>query len=539
SLLFLIMTASDFFINQGFEYYPLGLLFILISLFIFTYAILAKHPKDIRLVLKKSSVFFASLFSLVIFISILKYVSLILYQRDSIWINYIFLVLAMMVYPYLRNYYYNLANKYCFTSVYNGRKLIAELSENLNSVLILKKMYKHIGDAIMKNIHPKSFYILIFDKNKKNYTLKYKKGTHLSSHCCFHSDKSSEKYLSQKCRVLSFDDFRLDFDLKSKNLIDALLDLKSEVFIPLSIKDKMIGIISLGEKESGDIYSEDDYEVLSLMAKQSAVSLENALNYEEIKDFNLKLEREVDLATKELRSANKKLKLLDQTKSEFISIASHQLRTPLTVIKGYISMLIDSNFGKLKEPQKQALSKVYDSNERLINLVENLLNISRIESGKLKFTIESNSIEKIVMSVMEELRAYAEGKGLVFSYHGPKERIPLLDIDAEKLRQSIMNLIDNAIKYTSKGFVKVNLINKLNKIIFCVEDSGLGIEPKELSILFKKFSRGTNTHLIDANGTGLGLFVAHKMIEAHKGKIWAESDGIDKGAKFYFELPIK
>jgi len=538
SLLFLVLTSSDFFINYGLEYYPLGSLFILVSLSIFAYIILIKHPKDNKLVLKKSSVFFVSLISLVILISILKYFSLIFHYKDSIWVNYIFLILAMFIYPYLRDYYYNLANKYFFTSSYSGRKLLAELSENLNSVLILRKMYKYIGDAITKSMHPKFLYILIFDKNKKKYIIKYKKGASSIHKNQFHYDKSSDKYLSQKCRVLNFNDFRSRFEFKSKNLIDMFIDLKSEIFIPLSIKDKMIGIIVLGVKKSGDIYNENDYEILSLMAKQIAVSLENALNYKEIKDFNLKLEKEIGLATKELRDANKKLRLLDQTKSEFISIASHQLRTPLTVVKGYISMLIDNNFGKLKNSQKDALVKVYDSNERLINLVENLLNISRIESGKLTFNIESNSIEKIVMSVMEELRAYAEGKGLFFTYQGPEEKLPLINIDSEKLRQSIMNLIDNAIKYTSKGYIRVKLFRKLDKIIFCVEDSGLGIEKKELDILFKKFSRGTNTHLIDANGTGLGLFVAHKMIEAHQGKIWAESDGTDKGSKFCFELPI-
>jgi signal transduction histidine kinase len=201
-------------------------------------------------------------------------------------------------------------------------------------------------------------------------------------------------------------------------------------------------------------------------------------------------------------------------------------------------MILEGNFGELDMAKQESLEKVYQSNERLIQLVENLLNISRIESGRLQFNYEIMRFEELADSVMDELSQYAKKKGLKLIYKKPKKKLPKVRIDEEKLRQVVMNLVDNAIKYTKKGTVTVTL--KLNKknIDFCVSDSGMGISPTDLPNLFKKFSRGTGTSVVHTEGTGLGLYVADQMIKYHKGKVWAESNGINKGSKFCFLLPI-
>ena len=240
----------------------------------------------------------------------------------------------------------------------------------------------------------------------------------------------------------------------------------------------------------------------------------------------------------ELEIANEKLKKLDQAKSEFISIASHQLRTPLTVIKGYISMILDGNFGELTPGEKDALDKVYVSNERLINLVESLLNISRIESGRLQLNFENKQLEDLVASVCDELEHHAEKKGLNFTFTAPKTKLPPVRMDEEKMRQVVMNLVDNSIKYTPKGSVTVTLKKTVDKLLFCVSDSGIGVRAEDMPNLFKKFSRGTGTSLIHTEGTGLGLYVVKQMIEVHGGRAWIESEGEMKGSKFYFEMPF-
>ena len=287
------------------------------------------------------------------------------------------------------------------------------------------------------------------------------------------------------------------------------------------------------------MYNEEDLKVLEVVGAQTAIALGNALLYKETKDFSIKLEKEVEKATHDLKKANVQLKKLDAAKSEFISIASHQLRTPLTVIKGYISMMLEGNFGQLTDSEKESLEKVFESNERLIQLVENLLNISRIESGRLQFNFEEVDFSKMVASVVEELSGYVKKKNLRLEYKPPAKPLPLVKLDEEKIRQVVMNLVDNAIKYTKQGGITVRVEQSRENITFCVSDTGMGISEADLANLFKKFSRGSGTSLVHTEGTGLGLYVASIMIESHQGRIWAESAGEGKGSKFCFALPVK
>lgn len=241
--------------------------------------------------------------------------------------------------------------------------------------------------------------------------------------------------------------------------------------------------------------------------------------------------------TKQLKVANTRLKKLDEAKSEFISIASHQLRTPLTVIKGYLSMIREGDFGKLGEKIEGPIEKIYESSQRLISLVANLLNISRIESGKLKFNFVEMQLEDMIESVMEELKNKADEKGLRFTFKKNKKPLPKIKIDEEKIRQVVANLIDNSIKYTETGSIEIELKQENKDLYFCVKDTGAGIRKNDIGKLFQKFSRGTGkTKTTD--GTGLGLFVARQMVEAHKGAIWVESKGEGHGSKFCFTLPI-
>jgi signal transduction histidine kinase len=358
-----------------------------------------------------------------------------------------------------------------------------------------------------------------------------------------------------------------------QEIIALIKELGVEILSPMNIKDKTVGIIALSVKESGDMYNDEDYSLLRTAGAQTAIALENALLYQEVSDFNIRLKDDIDAATKDLLDANEKLTKLDQAKSDFISIASHQLRTPLTVVKGYISMMLEGDFGKINKEELSALEKVYESNERLIQLVENLLNISRIESGRLQFKFETMQFEKLSDSVVDELSGNAAKKGLKLNYSKPKKALPPVVIDQEKIRQVLINMVDNSIKYTKQGTVsvKVDLVDFIppvlesselskraddstqkmlrsfelsqsasNKAIrFTVADTGMGISPNDLPHLFNKFTRGTGTVLVHTEGTGLGMYVARMMVEAHQGKIWAESEGEGRGAKFIMEIPIK
>lgn len=256
---------------------------------------------------------------------------------------------------------------------------------------------------------------------------------------------------------------------------------------------------------------------------------------------------EIERLAGALDTANQELKRLDETKSEFISIASHQLRTPLTVIKGYISMILEGTYGKIPAKQQAPLEKVYESGERLIKLIENLLSISRIESGRMKFGFSSVQFVEVAASVADELQAPAKARGLVLKFNSPQKQPPKLQMDTEKIRQVMINLVDNSVKYTQRGTITV-AVKFMNEgddqhitapsVVFSVTDTGTGVKPEDKDRLFNKFIRGQGSQLINTGGTGLGLYVGRMMVEAHGGNIWVESPGEGKGSTFSFSVPI-
>lgn len=245
----------------------------------------------------------------------------------------------------------------------------------------------------------------------------------------------------------------------------------------------------------------------------------------------------IESLVQKLETANQELKKLDEMKSEFVSIASHQLKTPLAVMKGYLSMMLEGGLGDFDQKQIEAIKKSYDSNERLITLVNNLLNLSRIESGRMEYNFESVKLEDVVESVTEELKPQAARKNIELAWSKPED-IPRVFIDQEKIRQAVLNLIDNAIKYTEKGTVEIKVGRRDNKIFLEVKDSGTGMTQEDIGKIFEKFSRANSAQKIHAQGMGLGLYIAHQVVEAHKGKVWAESEGLNKGSKFIIELPV-
>ena len=241
----------------------------------------------------------------------------------------------------------------------------------------------------------------------------------------------------------------------------------------------------------------------------------------------------------ELQKLYREVNKLSEAKSEFISIASHQLRTPLTAVKGYISMIIEETYGKLSEKLKKPLENVYQSNERLIRLVNDLLNLSRLEAGKLEFKPELTSLEKMISNIVEELKINAEKKGLYIKIVKPPKLLPKTMADQGKLRQVILNIIDNAIKYTKKGGITIELKKLDSREQIKISDTGEGMDRKEIKSLFQMFSRATAGTQLHKEGAGIGLYVAKKFVDMHNGKIWVESSGRGKGSTFYIELPIK
>jgi signal transduction histidine kinase len=265
------------------------------------------------------------------------------------------------------------------------------------------------------------------------------------------------------------------------------------------------------------------------------------LSYFLYKSFDKEVKQKEELLklSNDLRRANTELKRLDKAKSEFISIASHQLRTPLTAIKGYISLILEGAYGTDEQKKSDALNKIFLANERLIQLVEDLLNITRIESGRLEYHLEDNvKIDEIVKELEGMFILRAQEKKLEFIVSIPKKGISPVKADKTKLREVISNIIDNAVKYTKEGFIHISVTESDKIVRVIVEDSGVGISKESLQTLFAKFSRGTDSTKIYTEGTGLGLYVGKNLIESQGGHIYAESEGLGKGSRFIIEMPI-
>ncbi len=252
---------------------------------------------------------------------------------------------------------------------------------------------------------------------------------------------------------------------------------------------------------------------------------------------------ELQIMSDKLAQANDQLRKLDNAKTEFISIASHQLRTPLTAVKGFVSLLLEGSYGGLDPKQQDVLNKIYSSNNRLINLVEDLLNISRIESGRMEFKFDKWKLEGICQEVIDTFILKAKDRGLYLHYNPPKELLPEITIDGAKIHEVISNLVDNALKYTKKGGVTLRLepanAGQKQAVRIIVSDTGIGIPAAELPYLFARFSRGKDISRLNAGGTGLGLYVGKSMVKANGGKIWAESSGEGRGSRFVIELPVR
>ena len=252
----------------------------------------------------------------------------------------------------------------------------------------------------------------------------------------------------------------------------------------------------------------------------------------------VKAREKVELLAKELEATNERLKELDQQKSEFVSLASHQLRGPLTALKGYASLILEGDFGEVSDQVKEAVDKIFKSASALAVLVGDYLDVSRIEQGRMQYDFSTFDFKELTKTVVEELKPVSNKAGLNVTFDFNVNDTYIIKADQGKIKQVISNLLDNSIKYTPKGWIKVELTKKNpgNLIELSIQDTGVGIKPEVLPRLFEKFTRAPDASKTNIMGTGLGLYVAKKMIEAHNGKVWAESEGAGKGSTFRIEL---
>jgi signal transduction histidine kinase len=294
--------------------------------------------------------------------------------------------------------------------------------------------------------------------------------------------------------------------------------IKASLIVPLKIENKLNGILLLGEKLSGEIFDAPELDVLTLLANQAAISLENARLYEGLSTSNVRLME------------------ASRLKSQFLANMSHELRTPLNSIIGFSKVLLNRLDGELTERQEAYIRSVHNSSRHLLELINGILDFSRIEAGKFEMRPEKVNLHDLVEECIESSLSLVRDKRIKIEKDIPVE-LPEIQADRTRIKQVLLNLMSNAIKFTSAGRVLVQVRQDAESMHVSVADTGIGISQPDLLRLFEPFQRLDNPLAQQADGTGLGLAISKKFIELHRGRIWAESRE-NHGSTFHFTLPL-
>lgn len=509
----------------------LGIYSILFFTGFSAYSIVKHRFMDIRLVVARSVAYvlllttMASLYAVTIFgISQYVFPSSTTTIAETL-VNIILAIILAFTFQPLRRFFEKITDRIFFRDRYDSQVVLNTIGKELAAELLLEKLLDSTLKLLCQALNIERGQFFIFNKQKV-----YKVA---------HYGPLPERIIvvpelkKLRRRLMVADELE---DSEAKR---TMTDHGIRISLILRTKEEFVGFLLLGDKLSGDIYSGQDLQLLEILSSELAVAIVNAKAYEEISQFNVTLQTRVDEATKRLRAANTTLRSLDKAKDEFISMASHQLRTPLTTIKGYLSMVLEGDTGKITKDQREFLNYAFGGSERMVGLVSDLLNVSRLQSGK--FTIDRAPADVVAMATDEvrQLTTHAEGKNLKLTFDTPKVKFPLISLDENKTRQVMMNFIDNAVYYTKKGSVTVSLeLDKPKGVFrFRVRDTGIGVPPEAQSKLFTKFYRAGNAQEARPDGTGLGLYMAKRVVEDQGGKVLFETT-IGKGSMFGFEMPI-
>lgn len=309
--------------------------------------------------------------------------------------------------------------------------------------------------------------------------------------------------------------------------IQNLMSIKTTTVFPIFMQDKPLGVFIINTHHDKGGLSEYELEVIDSFVNLIGLALQDAKIYTFLKD-----------TSKLLEQANIKLMQVDELKDDFIAVASHELRTPMTAIKSYAWMAMNRSDVPLSEKLKRYLKVILTSSDRLINLVNDMLNISRIESGKVEIVPEVFDIKKLVLEVCTEISVKAAEKGIRIKLSN--DIPPKVFADPAKVQQVLFNLLGNSLKFTGMdGLIEVSFFSDGRVVEVSVKDNGAGIAREDIPRLFKKFERLDHSYVAAATsgGTGLGLYISKSLIELMQGAIWVHSEGVGKGSIFTFSLP--
>jgi len=361
--------------------------------------------------------------------------------------------------------------------------------------------------------------ILLQQSDAQNKTLSFKRAFDMTTPQSIVVQALNDRAVKVTENPYEFIDFQQSGH--STHAID--LTINSTLVFPLLIREQALGSMVVSHKDPVHTLSEYDWDLLQRLVNLIGISLDNSILYNQV------------------QTTNQKLKVLDRLKDEFVSLASHELRTPMTAIKSYLWLFLEDNKQILNEQQKMYVERAYESTDRLIHLVNDMLNVSRIESGRLIMNRKPINLVRLIQEVISEVIPTANEQKKTLTFAPPIQVLPLVSADQEKIKHVLLNLIGNSIKFTPSGgkiIVSVKVDNDM--ITTSIKDTGKGISNLDVGKLFKKFGIVGTTSVLThgAQSTGLGLYISKSIVELLGGTIWVESEGEGKGSTFSFSLPI-
>lgn len=414
-------------------------------------------------------------------------------------------VLFGLTFHYLQTIIARLSQRIFYQDSYDLRTTLDELSDALIASNETDQIIRKSLDVISSAIKPSDYFIIVFDNNQNTYhTHSFNRKPVQNLNDFLDLIKTSKRPLISKDLIFSNNIFKKTMHQENVSLI-----------LRLGAKHSPTGLIFFGNKINGSIYTTQDMNLLNIAAKNFSLALENAKKYEQIMHFADTLQSEIEKATLKLRRANTRLKSLDVLKNDFISMASHQLRSPATSVYEALHML---NHPSLSPKDRADLIVLAEANsKRLVTVVKTMLNMARIQSGHFTIDKSNEDVAKLAETVILQSSIIASQKNINLEFKKPNKTM-ISNIDVAKINEAMANYIENAIKYSpNKSTINIELRYQDNKIIFEVKDTGMGVPIKERDHLFGKFYRASNARQEEPDGNGIGLYVVKSIANGHGG----------------------
>jgi signal transduction histidine kinase len=419
----------------------------------------------------------------------------------------------------------------------SGLDTLQKLSREISTTLEEKQIFKKIKNQYVEELGFEKALAFLWKTPEKEFhlylCLGYSQDESLKIKTAINTNKDYFIDLIKSGSTAS-SEFISDGSL-SKNKIDQLFLVRSFIICPVLAQEGDQGFIFVGTQNAETSITKGDQEFISILANQIGQTLDNARLFEKTWRSQQELEIKVEERTRQLTQALEEVKKISKRKSDFISSVSHEIRTPLTSIKGYAAILLASKLGALPEEIRSRLEKINRHSDELVHMVNDLLDISRIESGKVEIKKEALSLRAITDKIADLFSEQFKTKNISFSSNLPDDCREIL-ADRSQIERVFINLVGNALKFTPQnGKIDINA-NRTNKIIqINVKDTGFGIPEDAQESIFEEFFRVDNTINQEVKGTGLGLTLVKHIIEAHQGKIWVKSK-VGEGSTFSFTL---